>query len=60
MKKFGTGVLIGVLSTVAAGVGALAGFHKTVVKPVKDEEAKFENTRIKSARKGRSAHSSKF
>lgn len=60
MKKFGVGVLTGVASTVAAAATAAVTFHKVAVKPIADEEAKFEETERKSARKAAQSHGTRF
>lgn len=60
MKKFGIGVVVGVVATVATGVGAFLGFKQKVVKPIEDEEAKFDSTRIQSARKAHQAHNPRY
>ncbi|MCT2881733.1 DUF3042 family protein [Lentilactobacillus buchneri] len=56
MKQFTNGLIVGVLGTVAAGVGALLTFKKSVVDPIEDEEQKFEDNRKKTMRKSRAAH----
>ncbi len=56
MKHFTNGLIVGVLGTVAAGVGALLTFKKSVVDPIEDEEQKFEDNRKKALRKSRAAH----
>lgn len=56
MKQFTNGLIVGVLGTVAAGVGALLTFKKSVVDPIEDEEQKFEDNRKKAMRKSRAAH----
>ncbi|KRK89868.1 DUF3042 family protein [Lentilactobacillus sunkii] len=56
MKHFTNGLIVGVLGTVAAGVGALLTFKKSVVDPIEDEEQKFEDNRRKAMRKSRAAH----
>ncbi|MDN6436084.1 DUF3042 family protein, partial [Lentilactobacillus parabuchneri] len=55
MKHFTNGLIVGVLGTVAAGVGALLTFKKSVVDPIEDEEQKFESNRKKAMRKSRAA-----
>ncbi|CAH0418224.1 DUF3042 family protein [Periweissella ghanensis] len=60
MKKFGVGIIVGVVATVATGVGAFLGFKQKVVKPIEDEEAKFDATRIQSARKAHQAHNARY
>ena len=60
MKKFGVGVLTGVASTVAAAATAAVTFHRVAVKPVIDEEEKFEETERKSARKAAQSHGTRF
>ena len=56
MRQFTNGLIVGVLGTVAAGVGALLTFKKSVVDPIEDEEQKFEDNRKKAMRKSRAAH----
>ena len=56
MKHFTNGLIVGGLGTVAAGVGALLTFKKSVVDPIEDEEQKFEDNRKKAFRKSRAAH----
>ena len=60
MKKFGVGVLTGVVSTIAAAATAAVTFHKIAVKPITDEEAKFEDTERKAARKAAQSHGNRF
>lgn len=60
MKKFTIGILVGVTSTVLASASALAHFHHKVIKPIKDEEKKFEEADVRKARKSSFAHSSKY
>ncbi|WP_040471523.1 DUF3042 family protein [Lentilactobacillus kisonensis] len=56
MKHFTSGLVVGVIGTVAAGLGALMTFKKAVVDPIEDEEEKFESNRKKALRKSRAAH----
>ena len=51
MKKFGLGILTGVAGTLATAAAAALTFHKVAVKPLEEEEAKFEETERKAARK---------
>ena len=60
MKKFGFGVLTGVAGTVAAATAAALTFHKVAVKPLEEEEAKFEETARNSARKAAHSHGSRY
>ena len=56
MKHFVQGLVIGAVATAGAVAGALFSFKKTVVEPIEDEEARFEENRRRAARKSRSAH----
>lgn len=56
MKQVAKGVLIGTMSTLAAIAGGIVAFHKKVVKPVEEEEEKFDENRRAAIRKGRSSH----
>ncbi|GEP22815.1 MAG: DUF3042 family protein [Lentilactobacillus diolivorans] len=56
MKHFTSGLVVGVLGTVAAGLGALFTFKKSVVDPIEDQEQKFEDNRKRALRKSRAAH----
>ncbi|AGN98975.1 hypothetical protein LRI_0766 [Limosilactobacillus reuteri I5007] len=55
MKQLAKGILVGSLATVAAIASGVLTFHKTVIKPVEEEE-KFDQNRRAAIRKGRSAH----
>ena len=41
MKKFTRGFILGTLTTLGAVAGSVAAFHKTVVKPIEEEENRF-------------------
>ncbi|UDM32621.1 DUF3042 family protein [Lentilactobacillus laojiaonis] len=56
MKKFTKGIFVGVAGTLAAAVGSLLTFKKTVVEPIENQEQKYEDNRKKAVRKSRSAH----
>ncbi|HJA27663.1 MAG TPA: DUF3042 family protein [Candidatus Limosilactobacillus intestinigallinarum] len=56
MKQFTKGIFIGAASTIAALAGAALTFHKNVIKPVEEQEEKFDENRKAAIRKGRSAH----
>lgn len=56
MKKFAHGFVLGTLTTLGAVACGIAAFHKTVVKPIEDEENRFDENRRAATRKGRSAH----
>ena len=56
MKQLAKGILVGSLATVAAIASGVLTFHKTVIKPVEEEEEKFDQNRCAAIRKGRSAH----
>ena len=55
MKQLAKGILVGSLATVAAIASGVLTFHKTVIKPVEEEEEKFDQNRRDAIRKGRSA-----
>lgn len=59
MKKFGLGILTGVAGTLATAAAAAFTFHKVAVKPL-EEEAKFEETERKAARKAAHSHGARF
>ena len=56
MKQLTKGFLIGTASTLAAIVSGAVAFHKTVIKPVEEEEIKFDENRRAATRKNRSTH----
>ncbi|HIW69852.1 DUF3042 family protein [Limosilactobacillus oris] len=56
MKQVTKGFLIGTASTLAAIASGVVAFHKTVIKPVEEEEIKFDKNRRAANRKNRSAH----
>lgn len=56
MKHFTSGLIVGVVGTVTAGLAALMTFKKAVVDPIEDEESKFEENRRRALRKSRAAH----
>ena len=56
MKKFTRGFILGTLTTLGAVAGSVAAFHKTVVKPIEEEENRFDENRRAATRKGRSSH----
>lgn len=60
MKKFGAGILTGVIGTVAAAAVTAVTFHKVAVEPIEEEEAKFEETERKAARKAAQSHGNRF
>ena len=53
MKKFTRGFILGTLTTLGAVAGSVAAFHKTVVKPIEEEENRFDENRRAATRKGR-------
>ena len=55
-KKFGAGVVTGVLATVGALAAGLATYKKKVVEPEQKEADRIEQKRIKANRKSYSAH----
>lgn len=55
MKKFTRGFVLGALTTLGAVASGVAAFHKTVVKPI-EEENRFDENRRAATRKGRSSH----
>lgn len=56
MKQLTKGILVGSLATLAAIASGVFTFHKTVIKPVEEEEEKFDENRRAANRKNRSAH----
>ncbi|CUS26089.1 hypothetical protein FC70_GL000515 [Paucilactobacillus oligofermentans DSM 15707 = LMG 22743] len=56
MKSFTKGVVIGTAATIGAVVGGLFSYHRKVVKPIEDQEIKFDENRRTANRKNRSAH----
>lgn len=56
MKQLTKGILVGSLATLAAIASGVFTFHKTVIKPVEEEEEKFDENRRAATRKNRSAH----
>jgi hypothetical protein len=56
LKKFTRGFILGTLTTLGAVAGSVAAFHKTVVKPIEEEENRFDENRRAATRKGRSSH----
>lgn len=56
MKQFAKGFVVGTAATIGAVLGGVYTFHKRVVKPIEEEESKFEDNRRAAVRKGRSAH----
>lgn len=60
MKKFGLGVITGVVATVASAAAGLFAFHKTVVEPEEQREEKFTETEKKAARKMGASHTPRF
>ena len=51
MKQVTKGFLIGTASTLAAIASGVVAFHKTVIKPVEEEEIKFDENRRAANRK---------
>ncbi|MDR1521875.1 MAG: DUF3042 family protein [Streptococcaceae bacterium] len=51
MKKFGKGLIAGIMITVGVVATGIATIKKTIIEPVKDKERKFSENRKKSARK---------
>lgn len=60
MKKFGLGILTGIAGTVATVATAAFTFHKVAIKPIEEEEAKFEATSRNSARKAAQSHGARY
>ena len=56
MKNFAKGVLIGTFGTLAAIASGVFTFHKTVVKPIEDQEEKFDENGKAAPKKSRPAH----
>lgn len=57
MKQFTKGFFIGTIATISAVAGGIFSFHKTVIRPIEEQEDKFDENRRAAVRKGRSAHS---
>lgn len=55
-KKFGAGVLTGVVATVGALAAGLFTYKKKVVEPEEKEANRIEENRVKANRKSFSAH----
>ena len=51
MKKFTRGFILGTLTTLGAVASSVAAFHKTVVKPIEEEENRFDENRRAANRK---------
>lgn len=60
MKKFGFGLLTGITGTIAAAAAAGFTYHKIEIEPLEEEQAKFDNTELKSARKAAHSHGSRY
>ncbi|MCQ2570589.1 DUF3042 family protein [Limosilactobacillus equigenerosi] len=56
MKSFTKGFLTGTLAAVAAVASGALTFHKKVIEPIEQEEAKLDENQRKATRKNRSAH----
>ena len=56
MKQFTRGFFFGAVATLGALATGVLTFHKTVVKPIEENEEKFDTNRRAAVRKGRSAH----
>ncbi len=56
MKHFTRGFFFGSLTTLGAIVSGALAFHKTVIKPIEEEETRFDENRRSATRKNRSAH----
>jgi len=56
LKKFTRGFILGTLTTLGAVASSVAAFHKTVVKPIEEEENRFDENRRAANRKGSSSH----
>ena len=54
MKHFTRGFFFGSLTTLGAIVSGALAFHKTVIKPIEEEETKFDENR-RSAKIGRAS-----
>ncbi|QIL51112.1 DUF3042 family protein [Weissella coleopterorum] len=56
MKKFSLGMLTGIVGTIAGLAGAAKVYHKVAIEPIEKEEAQFEATEIRGARKAGNSH----
>ncbi|MFC6275776.1 DUF3042 family protein [Levilactobacillus tangyuanensis] len=56
MKSFSKGFFFGVVATASAVAGAVFSFKKSVVQPIEDQEARFEENRKRANRKSHAAH----
>lgn len=56
MSKFTRGFLIGTAATIGTVVGAVLAFKKSVVEPIEQEEANYDEQRRRALRKSYSAH----
>ncbi|AEJ23813.1 DUF3042 family protein [Weissella koreensis] len=59
MKKFGLGMLTGVVGTIASLAGVAKVYHKIAIEPIEKEEAQFEATEIRGARKAGNSHTAR-
>lgn len=59
MKKFGLGMLTGIIGTIASVAGAAKVYHKIAIEQIEKEEAQFEATEIRGARKAGNSHTSR-
>ena len=59
MKNFAKGVLIGTFGTLAAIASGVFTFHKTVVKPIEDQEEILDENGKPPPQKSRPAHQAK-
>ena len=56
MKSFTKGIIVGTAATLGAVIGGVFSFHHKVVKPIEEQEVKFDENRRAANRKNRSAH----
>lgn len=56
MKKFNMGLVTGIAGTLVSLFGAAKVYHKVAIEPIEEEEAKFEETELRSARKAGHSH----
>lgn len=60
MSKFKSGVLVGVLGTLATIATAALAYHQTCIKPEIQAEEDYENASQRSTRKAISSHQARF
>ncbi|WP_220740346.1 DUF3042 family protein [Leuconostoc miyukkimchii] len=60
MKSFKSGVIVGVLSSVAIAAATALGYRQTVVKPTQKAEEHHEEVSKQAIRRSVAAHQSRF